>query len=391
MRSKKLIWVISLFALLLSGCDKKTQPGSTAPQESIVIAQLKNETTHLYYKGTLGPIKTNSVLSPADGTVSQLLFKYGDFVKKDQTLFVINSEKLADDYRDAVTKYLQAKDAYANGKTSFAGTEALHKAGVISNDEYQTSKSQYQTSIMNYYQAKFDLEKILAQANIDPNTIEKLTIVDTNAVNQILQRQFSNIIVRSPGDGVALFPVGNDSSSDGDKSGKLVDGAAVKQGQLLLSIGDLSGFSATVQVSEININKITPGLKAVVTGDAFPGMTLNGIVTSVANQANPDQSGSNSSLSLFNIVVEIPNITDAQRKVIHVGMTANIEISIQNPSRIILPISAVFQKNGQNFVTIVDPKTKARKDVPVVTGDTTITGVIIISGINAGDQVVVHD
>ncbi len=382
--------IILATALLSGGCKGEEKKVDKKKSPTIIVAKLQGSVTQLYFKGSLSPLRNIPVLSPVDGTVVKLFFKYGDTVKKDQNIVAIDSAKLADDYRQAVTKYLQAKDTYENSIQSYIGTEALHKAGVISTDEYLTDKSQHETNVLNYYQSKYDLEKVLRKAEIDPETIEKLSIVDTQEVNKILQRRFSNITVTSPGDGVALFPVSTDSSGSDGKNGKLALGSQVKEGQLILSVGDLSGFSLTLQVSEININKMQTGLKAIVIGDAFPGITLHGSVTSVAKQANPGQ-GSSGEVSMFNFVVQVPDITADQLKVIRVGMTANVEIDIKEPPHILVPINAVFQKDGQSMVTIIDPKTKQTKDVPVLTGQTTLTDVVILNGVKSGDQVIVHD
>lgn len=388
-----LIILLSLM-LLISGCGDNKE---TAKKKKLVIvtAKLKSTTTQLYYKGTLQALKNIPVLSPVDGTITELHFKYGGAIKAGQLLAVINSVKLASDYRQAVSKFLQAKESFETTKRSFQGTAVLHKAGIISTDEYMTSKSQLETNTLNFYQAKYDLEKVLKKAGIPLQEIEKLSIIDTKEVAKILQKKFTHIVVKAAGAGVALFPTkdqsSSDSSSNGKSNGKLSVGSQVKEGQLILSIGDLSGFSATLQVSEININRMKTGLKAIITGYAFPGITLHGTVTSVAKQANPQEGGASSSLSLFNIVVQIPNITAAQRKVIHVGMTANFEIDIKNPSRIMLPIKAVFHKNGQAMLTIVDPKTGNKKNVPIVTGSTTLSEVEIVDGVKAGDKVIIHE
>lgn len=121
-------------------------------------------------------------------------------------------------------------------------------------------------------------------------------------------------------------------------------GAEVKQDQLLLSIGDLSGFTMTFPVSEININRLKLGLKAIVTGDAFPGITLEGVVTSVTWETNHGQTGGQGALSMFNIEIKISNVSEKEREVIHVGMTANVEIDVKNRAHILLAIQAVFQK-----------------------------------------------
>ena len=393
----KIGFIALLSAMLLIGCKEKTKTTKKLGPTT-VTAKLQSHVTKLYYKGSLAPIKTSSVLSPVDGRITTLFFQYGDAIKKGQKLALINSTKLADDYRQAVTKFLQAKEAYNNSAQSLQGTEALHKAGVISDDQYSTSRSQSDTNALNFYQARYDLEKVLRKAGIPSEEIEKLQITEAKVVSRVLQRKFSSIAVKALADGVALFPVQDQSSSDdggknSDHSGKLAVGSEVKEGQLILSIGDLSGFSATLQVSEININRLKPGLKVVVTGDAFPGITLHGSVRSVARQANPSQSGGGggSSLSMFNIEVAIPNITKAERASIHVGMTADFEIDIKSPAKILLPIKAVFQKDGQSMVTIIDAKTGQQKTVPVITGDTTLTDVSIVKGVKPGDKVVIHD
>ena len=394
MRKAHLGWILVLsITLWLVACgdeDDKTKK----PQLTIITAEMKASVTKLYYKGSLQPIKNVPVLSPVDGTITALHFNYGETIKKDQNLAIISSDKLANDYREAVSKYLQAKDTYETTLQSFGGTTALYKAGLIPTEQFMTSKSQFETNTLNFYQSKYDLEKILKKSGVSAEKIESLTITDTAEVAQILQKKFDNIEVLASGSGVALFPAGGQSSDDGgggSKNGKLTIGSQVKEGQLILSIGDLTGFSVTLQVSEININRIKAGLPVIATGYAFPGIVLHGTVTGVAKQANPSQDGMGGSLSMFNIEVQIPHLTPEEQQTIHVGMTADFEIDIKNPPAIAIPINAVFQKDGLNYVTIIDPKTNKQTDVPVETGTTGVTDVTILKGLKAGDKVVVHD
>ena len=170
-------------------------------------------------------------------------------------------------------------------------------------------------------------------------------------------------------------------------------GTEIKAGQLLLSIGDLSGFSTQVKVNEVNIVNMKPGMGATITGDAFPGIILHGKVSSVASQANPDSSGGGGGggvSSMYNVDVRVPNVPSKLSKTIRVGMTSKVEIDIEFPSQISLPIKAVFQKNGQSMVTVIDSQGK-NNDVPVETGLTTPTDVVVTKGIKPGDKVVIHD
>ncbi len=63
-------------------------------------------------------------------------------------------------------------------------------------------------------------------------------------------------------------------------------------------------------------------------------------------------------------------------------------MDIQSPAQVMVPGNAVIENNVSNFVSILDAK-GVSKEVPVMTGGTTATDVVIISGVNPGDKVVI--
>lgn len=379
------LWCVLLMSamLILPGCGKKS---AKTENFTVITAQPKSQITALHFSGTLGPLSAQSVLSPVDGRVTHVLFVYGQQIQQGQAVVTLDASKLSEDYRKTVSDYLAKKQTYDIGRVSFQGTEALYKAGVISEEEYLTQSSRQQSDTLSYYQSKYDLEKLLPQTSISLANIESLSLKDMVKVNQVLNQQFREIKVYAPAQGVALFPT-PDQKKEGSNSGRISVGDELKAGQLILSIGDLSGFSMKVNVSEININLIKPNLPAKVIGDAFPGMELSGYVASVAAQANP-QEGSEGGLGMFEVVIKIPKATAEQQRIIHVGMSAQVELDIPEPPQIFLPIKAVYQKNGQRMVTILT-KSGKRREVVVITGKTTLTEVAIAEGISPGDRVVV--
>ncbi len=64
-------------------------------------------------------------------------------------MFSIDATKLTEDYRKTVSDYLEKKQSYEAGIISFQGTEALHKAGVISNEEYLTARNRQKSDTLN--------------------------------------------------------------------------------------------------------------------------------------------------------------------------------------------------------------------------------------------------
>lgn len=390
MRIKRIL--IFIFILLNTiGIASSEAASKPVKKSHVIVAKLETPILKLFFSGMLNPIQTLPVVSPVAGNIVTMNFTYGEKIQENQLLFEVMSSELAGNYRKAINDYLQKKLAYTTNQQNFAGQQTLYDAGAIAKNDYITSKTQLDNSKLDFLQAEYELEHVLRTANVDPGKVEKLSISDTSEVNQLLQRRFRHVPVLATGTGIALFPSQKQDSGSGSadsSSGKLTVGASVKQDQLLLSIGDLSGLSAVFNASEVDIYRIHTGMPVTVTGSAFPGKELKGVVSSVSAQAN--QGGSTGGLSMYAVSVKIPNVEAKTMERIRVGMTAKFEIDIDTQPRIMLPLQAVQEKNGNSVVTILEATGK-EKEITVVTGRTTMTDVVIESGIKVGDKVVVHD
>lgn len=399
MRNKILIFFIVLLSFFLTNCEKKTAKQQQT-QMTTITAKLQSVPTNLFYSGTINPITVNTVICPADGTVTSINFKYGQIVQGGTLLMTVSSTKLQQDYRQALTDFLKAKEDYKNTTVNFQGTQELYKAQIISEQEYLSEKEQFDSTELAYVNARENLEQTLKTIPGVPKQIEleKLSLDDFAVISRTLETHYDNVRIYAPTTGIALFPQkggggvsdGGDGGGDdggGDNNGKIHVGSQVKQGQRLVDIGDLSGIATTIQVSELVINQIKPGQKVTVTIDALPNVTLNGAVTAVGAQAQ-SSALSQGALATFPVTIEVPKLSPQQSQLVRVGMSTKIQISIQNPPQIVIPLNAVFQQNGKSMVRIIDPTGNVRA-VPVVTGQTTLTDVTVTQGLKPGDQVVV--
>lgn len=394
MHKKVLLIGLIIVSSILVGCGPSKKPKKT--KEQIVVAKVSVPVKHLYFNGVIQPIATQSVLSPVDGRIEKLNFIYGQKVVKGQLLAIVNSLKLMDSFRQAVSSFLQKKSDYLTQTQNFQGTKVLYKAGVIDGEQYTSEKSTYENSVLAFFQEEYELKKVLLKAGVKPQEIEKLSISDVDKIKILFARQFNHIRVYAPSSGVALFPIpqqgqsgSSSSDSSSDSSGAIIVGSSIREAQLILSIGNLAGFAIDTNVNEVNVNSVHKDMKAIITGDAFPGIVLNGKVEYVASQAQPDQSG-DSSGSTFKVTITVPHVNPKDLASVHVGMTAKVDLPIKGAPRIMLPINAVFRKDGKSYVTIVGTDGK-RQDVAVVTGSTTPSDVVIVDGVKQGQKVVVRD
>lgn len=379
---------ICFLSMSLMGCH---QHAAKKQKIKTIVAKLQSNERHYYFSGYISPISTTPVLSPVEGSIEKLNFTYGQPVSKGQVLMTIDSPKLRGALRDAIASYLSKKSSFLSEKETFNGTTALHKAGVIDQQDYQTAYNQYQNSVLSFYQEQYHLKKTLQVANIPESAIQSLTIADIDKLKQLLDQHYSHVTITAPTAGVALFPLSSANDHTESRSSdrtQVTAGSIVHVGQLLVSVGDLSGLSVQVLVGESSVNALHVGMPVTVTGDAFQGIQLKGEVAYVASQAQPGAASSNGQ-SRFAVRVMLANVPVHILRSVHVGMTAKVDIHAKSSPQIMVPIQAVDQHNGQAYLTVL--KDGKAKTISVSTGETTLDSVAITKGLAPGDQVVVRD
>ncbi len=385
------LWTMAL-GLALSACGGQSTETETTQgnkQTTTVVATMQASTNHLFYSGTLQPLAVSNLISPAEGIVRKLYFQYGSQVQAGQLLVEIASSKSQQDYVTALTNYIKDKDQYLTSKNSFVGTAALYKAGIVDREDYLSQKSQLETNQLAYLSSTSTLKALVEKIPNAPKDIETLSLSDINHIEEMLTKEFNDYKLQAPITGIALIPE-KSAGGGSDASDKTLSmGTEVKEGQILLSIGDMSGVAATINVSENDINQLALQQPVLITSPALPGLLFHGYVSNIGRQAKSDNPSS--PIATFPVKITVPTISDLERNLVRVGMTAKIDIAIQNPSEIKIPINAVFMVNGVPTVTVIDHKTGKKHDVSVETGATDLTQISILKGLKPGDKVLVRD
>ncbi len=372
--------IITLICMLgLQACSKGSQSSNN---HTITVTRQAFSKT-LFFSGTVQPLKTLVIPSPAAGVVVEMPFQYGETIKAGQLLFMLSSEKFLTDYKSSLMQYIKAKSDFNNSQTQLTEAEFLHKNQLISDDDFKMKQSNYYAAQLALLQAKDSLENLLHQLNVKNVDLYKLTISDIDKITQAMNLQISaakNLNVLAPAEGIVLSPSKNE-----DENKKITIGDVVKEGDVLAVIGDMSGLSVRIKVNELSINQLKVKQKVKITGIAFPDDILNGEVTRVDRQGDSSGGG----LPSFLVEVAVPKLTPAQQKDIHVGMSAKVEIKLEEDPQFTIPLSAVVEKNGESYVKLYDKKSGQNKEVAVVTGKTTIDSVTIQAGLKEGDQIVI--
>ena len=383
-RGRQMGWgrqvIITVLVSLLVACGGS----SSHKQNTLDTYTVKSAPMHktLYFTGTLQPLHESTLASPVDAVVESMHYHYGQPVKKGEVVFTLNSAELQRQYNDTLTDYLKAKDSYTIAQAKFTGTEDLWGAGLISKNNYLSEKSSLNTSRITLMQATHKLSEMLEKmGDARDDELSSLSFSEFDKVRLALTSQHNLIRIKASRNGVLLYPP---KTSD-DSNGHIKTGSAVKAGQVLALLGDLSGVSVEIDVPEVDIAEIKPGMPATVRGVAFGKQALQGKLVVINAQASSSSGGA---LPSFTAIVEVRSLNAVQQSLLKVGMSAAVELSVDSTDKLLVPITAIQQKNGKSMVQVQMPDGKTNLH-PVITGPVHNDSVVIESGLKAGDVIII--
>ena len=191
---------------------------------------------------------------------------------------------------------------------------------------------------------------------------------------QNLQDAMNNYTITAPISGTII-----------EKDAKVGD--AVKTGDTLCIVYDLSYLEMSINVDELQISSISVGQQVQITADAVPDKTYVGTVTRVSMKG-----ASNGGTTTYPVTIRIDD-TDGLRP----GMNANAEIVVaEAKNALVVPNAAVVR--GSYVLVTKDSPSAANADtameapegfvyVPVKTGVSDDDYTQIVSGIQEGDTI----
>ncbi len=204
---------------------------------------------------------------------------------------------------------------------------------------------------------------------------ETLRSAELNMDN--LQDTMANYTVTSPISGTII-----------EKDAKVGD--AVKSGDTLCVIYDLSYLEMVINVDELQISSLSVGQKVQITADAVQDKNYVGTVTRVSMKG-----ASNGGTTTYPVTIRIDE-TDGLRP----GMNANAEIVVAEAANALTVPNAAIVRGGYVLVTQDSPsasKADATMEAPegfvyvaVKTGVSDDDYTQIVSGIQEGDTIAVR-
>lgn len=287
------------------------------------------------------PSKRANIFPPFNGRIVKLNVNMGDPVRAGQTLFEIFSPEAA----EIQTEFISAQSALAQAERELRRKEALHERGISSQRELEEAKTEYEIALS---------EK--------EGVTQKMRITGMS-----LSSQGGPLVIKSPINGRVI--------SLDVAPGEFINEAE----EPLLIIADLSSVWVTASIQEKDLRFITKDLDVSIKLTAYPGEVYEGKVLFVNDILDEE-----TRTTRVRVAIDNPEFK------LKPGMFANVNFHTTPQPAIVVPPSAVLQRRDFNYVYVeVEPFTfEMRK---VVTGETIDNQVIILSGLEEGEKVIVKN
>jgi len=339
--------------------------------------------------GTLVPENIQWLASRVSGRVEQVVIKAGTQVAEGDVIALLSNPELEQkaeetrwDYEAFLAQYealnaelasslLQQKAQVLHAQFAYesANLQLTAETQLIENNTGVVSEINFKKTQMNVSQLKRTWEiqqQLAAKFSLTMKAKVKAKDAELNKLSKVLQRAEERVValkITAPMDGIV-------QESD------LKPGQRISVGGLVAKIADPKSLFAEIQLSELNIGDVALGQTAVID-------TRNGKVSGEVIRIDPNVNNGNVQVDI-RILEALPKNARPD-----LSVTGKINVSeLDNTLYVQRP--AFVRANVSSSLYRLDEDGYARK-VTVSLGQGSVSQIQILSGLQAGDEIVLSD
>ncbi|HTM83582.1 MAG TPA: efflux RND transporter periplasmic adaptor subunit [Mycobacterium sp.] len=337
--------------------------------------------------GNVAPVHEVSAYFAVSGTIATVAVKPGDTVAAGAVLGTLQTAPLQQTLNDADTAVSQAKTQLSGANAALAAAEAAPVAGTTQSAGAQSGGQpagavQRIQAINSASSQVASAQNQLAQANEAADQ----ALADRDATT--LTAPIAGLVVAVNGAvGQNASAGGNSGTSGASGSAAVASSGGANSGDSSSSssgfatIADISAMTVSANIAEADIASMAIGQTAAVTFPAMSGVTAAATVTAIA----PTGTASNSVVT-FPTTVTLSTIPPGLR----LGQSAQVAITTKSSAAhaLYVPAAAITTTAAGDSSVKVVSSTGATSTVTVTLGVVGTVGTQIVSGLRAGETVV---
>ena len=290
------------------------------------------------FTGSLLPNSYFVVAPKVAGRIEKLLVDIGDSVKRGELIALLDDEEYVQQIDEARAELEVAKAHVIEGQSSldvsrreFKRAQALRQKKITSESELDVARAQYE-----------------AQEAKRKVTLAQVAQKEAALRGAMVRLSYTKIR--------ASWENGGEHRIIGERF--VDEGAMLKANDPIVSILDINSLTGVIHVIERDYSKVRTGQEAIVTTDAFPGVTFTGRIIRVAPLLKETSRQAR-------VEIEIPN----PKGILKPGMFVRVKIEFaKKENATVVPLNALVKRNRQQGVFLADVRNMKAHFVPVTVG-----------------------
>lgn len=380
---QKILILFFVIGVAWYGLSRLTSNSRSQVQYQTATAEMGTLVVSVTGSGQVSTANNGTISTLATGVVSKVYVKDGDEVKAGDKIAELDLDLLGQqNAQSALSAYQSAKNnvetakanMYSLQSTMFTNWDAFMKIAQNGTYQYEDgSPNNINRSLPEFHIANDNWLASEAKYKTQQNVVNQSQIALSAAWSEYQQK--------SP---TIYAPISGKIAGLSLQEGSVIVAStntsnAAQSATKIATIKTKAMPTVTINLTEIDVPKISIGDKATITFDALPDKTFTGKVVSI------DTAGSvSSNVTTYPTVIILDTASDQMLP--NMAASASI-ITKRKNNALLVPISAVKTVNGESTVQVMEKKgTVVSKTVEV--GLSSDTQTEIVSGISEGETVV---
>jgi len=379
-RRKKLLIIVAVLAVvgIIVFANLQSRREKSVP---VTVDKVKRQdlTSIVSASGEIKPKKNINISAQVPGRIVKIGVVEGQEVQAGQFLLQLdaaqyeaNADRDRNFIRAANADLIQSEARLKRDKSSFDRQQKLFDDNLISKDQLEAAKAQYDVSLAQTNAIEFQIKQADASLKSTLDNLAKTTYT-------------------SPIDGIV-------TSLQVEEGETAIIGTMNNPGTVMLTIADLSVMEVEVEVDETDVIGVALGQDANVRVDAMPGTIFKGKVTEIGSSAiQKATAGVQTQESKdFKVVVTLEN----PARQLKPGLSASADVIVAERKKVpAVPISALVLRekpdvdknapaSAREEEGVYTVEAQRVKFVPVGKGITGGMMIEITSGVQEGQEIV---
>lgn len=354
MKRRTIVGTIAGTAILAAGLAAFSVRAKGAADESPGVEVRRGDIVdRALAVGTIVPDIEVSVKSKVSGVVRRRFAEVGDYVEAGAPLLEIRPDptplELVEARRNLELQEIQLE----NLGRELARQEELQRQGLIAAQQFELTQRQHSESRLGVQVAR-----------------ERLALLESGRIVTGDSRVES--VVRSPISGYILEKM----VEVGDP---VVPLSTYQEGTVLLTMADMKQLIFRGTVDEIDVGRLSEGMRAEIKVGALPESRVSGVVSRISLKARKAEQA-----TTFPIEITLTDVGDA---VLRAGYSANAEVIIESRSDVLVIPERLVEFAGDSTWVMVGGTGAAAERRPIRTGLSDAITIEVVAGLAEGERV----